>query len=90
MLPNKNEDLNTQQNYTFIEGSGVNDTHQWKPEQYKMSVWLRLAYSILTRTSDDLGGSTCISSTFTASPAPQQTAAVEHHNLSNYGSTQKP
>ena len=30
MLPNKNGDQITLQNYTFKEETGVRDTHQWK------------------------------------------------------------
>lgn len=40
------------------------------------SVWQRLAQSILTRTSFDFGGSTCISSIVTAFPCPQHIAAT--------------
>jgi hypothetical protein len=42
----------------------------------EMSVWQRLAQSILTRTSFSFGGSTCISSTVTGFPAPQHIAAT--------------
>lgn len=41
-----------------------------------MSVEHILAQSILTRTSVALGGSTCISSTVTGFPIPQQIAAT--------------
>lgn len=44
----------------------------------EMSVWHKLAHSILTRTSVAFGGSTCISSTVTGFPAPQHIAAIIH------------
>lgn len=46
------------------------------PWESKMSVWHKLARSILILASPSLGGSTCISSTLTTSPTPQHTAAV--------------
>lgn len=44
--------------------------------QYRISVWQTLEQSILMRTSDGPGASTWISSIFSASPAPQHTAAA--------------
>lgn len=41
-----------------------------------MSVWQTLAQRTLTRASEALGGSTCISSTFTSSPNPQHIAPM--------------